>query len=256
MPTRAAALLPFLLALVWAPAARAADTLPPHKITYDLSLDGKPIGTRELTIRYLPREDGERRILEAYTEATVLGQALVCRSSGQSSPRGASFTSAIDQGGALSQVQGIELPDGGWRLIVEDGAGVKETTLAKTQVRLTSLDLLDPGRTALLAGGGELTLVLVETGTILTGTLDQGTAGTTKVAGKKVEVTRYTATGSGVGGGSAKFDVDASGLLVKSELSWLGGTVTAVAREVPAPRSYGTVETLDAISPGVIEDEL
>ncbi len=259
MPTRAAlaALLTVLLALlvmgVCAPTARAGEALPPHKITYDLSLDGKPIGTRQLTIRYLPREDGERRILEAYTELQVLGVPLVCRSSGQSSARGATFTSSVDQGGAVSQVQGIELPTGGWRVIVADASGVKESTLSKEQARLTSLDLLDPGRTVLLTGGGPLTLVLVETGDILTGTLDAGTVGTTKVAGQKVEVTRYTATGSG---GTARFDVDASGLLVKSELSWLGGTVTAVAREVPPPRSYGTIEALDVTIPAVIEDEL
>ena len=250
MPIRAV-LLSSLLAI--APAAWAGEAMPPHKITYDLALDGKPIGTRELTIRYLPREDGERHVIEAYTTATVLGQSLVCRSSGQSSARGATFTSSVDSGGQLSQVQGIELPGGGWRLIVEDGAGVKETTLQRSQARLTSLDLLDPGRTALLSGGGELTLVLVETGDILTGTLDAGTVGTTKLAGQKVQITRYTATGAG---GTAKFDIDESGLLVKSELRWLGGTVTAVAREVPPPRSYGTVETLDAITPTVLEDDL
>ncbi|MDP2314999.1 MAG: hypothetical protein Q8P41_19015 [Pseudomonadota bacterium] len=255
MPIRAAiaALLLVLLAFIGVPTARAGEPLPPHKITYDLSLDGKPIGTRELTIRYLPRGDGERRIIESYTDATVLGQPLVCRSSGQSSTRGATFTTSVDQGGAVSQVQGIELPGGGWRVTVADAAGVKETTLTKEQARLTSLDLLDPGRTVLLTGGGELTLVLVETGTVLTGTLDAGTVGTTKVAGQKVEVTRYTATGVG---GTARFDVDASGLLVKSELSWLGGTVTAVAREVPPPRSYGVVETIEALTPAVTEDPL
>lgn len=253
LATRLPFLLASLLALVGPSAAQAADALPPHTITYDLSLDGKPIGTRQLTIRYLPREDGERRILEAYTEATVLGQPLVCRSSGQSSARGATFTSSIDQGGAISQVQGIELPGGGWRLTVADGAGVKETTLGRAEARLTSLDLLDPGRTALLAGGGDLTLLLVETGTILTGKLDEGAVGTTKVAGKKVEVRRYTVSG---GGGTAKFDVDASGLLVKSELSWLGGIVTAVAREVPPPRSYGTIETLESMTPTILEADL
>lgn len=250
MPLQAA-LLTSLLAL--APAAWAGEALPPSTLTYDLALDGKPIGTRELTIRYLPREDGERRVLESYTQATVLGQPLVCRSSGQSSARGATFTSSIDQAGALSQVQGIELPGGGWRLIVEDGAGVRETTLGRAQARLTCLDLLDPGRTALLAGGGELTLVLVETGDILTGTLDAGAIGTTKLAGQKVTVTRYTATGAA---GTAKFDIDESGLLVKSELRWLGGTVTATARAVPPPRSYGVIDTIDTLSPGISEDSL
>ncbi|MFN7147060.1 MAG: hypothetical protein ACK4YP_25045, partial [Myxococcota bacterium] len=189
------ALLALSVALLGAPAARAGDAPPPQKIVYDLALDGQPIGTRELTIRYLPREDGERRVLEAYTVATVAGQKLVARSSGQSSARGATFTTSVDQGGALSQIQGIELPGGGWRVIVADAAGVKESTLGKAEARLTTLDLLDPGRTALLQGGGDLTLLLVETGDVLAGSLDAGTVGTTKVAGQKVQVTRYTATG-------------------------------------------------------------
>lgn len=249
------ALVAFVAALLWVPAARAADVPPPapppQKIVYDLALDGQPIGTRELTIRYLPREEGERRVLEAYTVATVAGQKLVCRSSGQSSPRGATFTTSVDQGGSLSQVQGIELPEGGWRVIVADGAGVKESTLGKTDARLTTLDVLDPGRTELLAGGGELRLLLVETGEILVGTLDAGQVGTTKVGGQKVEVTRYTATGTL---GLAKFDVDGNGILVKSELRWLGGTVSAVAREVPPPRSYGTLDI--PTGSGVEEDSL
>ncbi len=190
-------------------------------------------------------------MLEAYTVATVAGQKLVCRSSGQSSPRGATFTTSVDQGGSLSQVQGIELPEGGWRVIVADGAGVKESTLGKTDARLTTLDVLDPGRTELLAGGGELRLLLVETGEILVGTLDAGQVGTTKVGGQKVEVTRYTATGTL---GLAKFDVDGNGILVKSELRWLGGTVSAVAREVPPPRSYGTLDI--PTGSGVEEDSL
>lgn len=251
MPARVFAFFCLALAL-FAPSARA-EAPPPQRLTYELALDGQPIGTRTLTIRYLPREDGERRVLEAYTEVTVAGQKLVCRSSGQSSPRGATFTSSIDQSGSISQVQGIELPGGGWRVIVADGAGVRESALTASGARLTSLDLLDPGRTPLLGGGGDLALLLVETGEVLTGTLDEGATGTTKVAGQKVPVTRYTAQGAG---GTAKFDVDQNGILVKSEIRWLGGTVSAVAREVPPPRSYGTVETFEALSPGVTEDEL
>jgi hypothetical protein len=235
------------------PEARAAEAPPPQKIVYDLALDGQSIGTREVSIRYLDRDGDERRLLEATTEATVRGARLVGRSTGQSSARGATFNAVTDNAGARAQVQGVEQPGGGWRITILDPAGERETTYARGDVRLTSLDLLDPGRTPLLAGGGELTLLLVETGDLLTGTLDAGQTGVTKVGGEKVAVTRYTATGAL---GSARFDVDENGLLVRSELRWLGGTVSAVARTLPPPRSYGAVETIDSLTPGVIEDEL
>lgn len=248
------AFLPLVAALLGAPTARAeapAPAPPPQKIVYDLTLDGQPIGTRELTIRYLPREDGERRVLEAYTAATVAGQTIACRSSGQSSARGATFTTSLDQAGAISQVQGIELPGGGWRVIVADAAGVKESTLGKDDARLTTLDVLDPGRTPLLAGGGELKLLVVETGEVYAGTLDAGQVGTTKVGNTKVTVTRYTATGPL---GSATFDIDENGILVKSQMRWLGVTVAAAARAVPAPRSYGTIDL--GTPTGITEDTL
>jgi hypothetical protein len=241
------------LVLLLAPSARAEDAPPPQHIVYDLSIDGHAIGTRELTVRYLPREDGERRVIEAFTDVTVAGQHLVCRSSGQSSARGANFTSSVDTSGAITQVQGIALPGGGWRITQADAAGVHETTLDKEKVRLTSLDLLDPGRATLLAGGGAMGLVLVETGDVVSGTLDEGTAGTIKVGGQKIAVTRYTLTSPD---GAAKFDLGADGLLLKSELRWLGATVVAQAREVPPPRSYGTIETFDPGTTGVSEDPL
>ena len=137
--------LPLLLALASASAA-AADAPPLQKIVYELAMNGQKIGTRELSIRYLPREDGERRVIEAYTDVTVAGRKLVCRSSGQSTSHGANFVSSIDDGGAISQVQGMELPDGSWRVIYADGGGVKESTYTREQVRMSSLDLLDPGR--------------------------------------------------------------------------------------------------------------
>ncbi len=260
MPVRApiAALLFALFGRALVPSlASAADapptSPPPHKLTYDLAINGQPIGTRTVTIRYLPREDGERRVVEAYTDVTVAGQHLVCRSSGQSSARGANFTSSVSQNGAISEVQGIALPTGGWRVTVADSSGVRESTLSATEARLSSLDLLDPGRTALLAGGGDLALVLVETGEVLRGTLGAGQAGTTKIGGQKANVTRYTVVGAP---GTARFDIDENGLLLNSELLWLGGTVSAVVRSLPPPRSYGTIEAFGAPSTGVIEDSL
>jgi hypothetical protein len=249
------------LAALLAPAASAADgadaavppALPPQHITYDIALNGAAVGTRELTIRYLPREDGERRVLEAWSDVTIAGQHLACRTTGQSSARGATFTSAVEQQGNVAQVQGIALPGGGWRVTEADATGVHETTLGHAQVRLTSLDLLDPGRNGVLAGGGDILMLLVETGDVFTGAVDAGQPGTTKVAGQKVAVTRYSVQGKD---GLATFDIDADGILVKSELHMAVGIFTAVARAVPPPRSYGTVDLVDPLSTGVIEDQL
>lgn len=218
------------------------------RILYDLVMNGQKVGTRELTVTTLPRG---RRVVEAYTELTVAGTAIACRTTGYSGPQGATFTTSLDQGGSISQVQGAELPGGGWRVITAAGSETTERTLTWDQARFSSLDLMDPERSRALAVPGAAGLVLVESGLVLTGTLSEPAAGTQKIAGQKVSVQRYVLASPL---GEARFDVNADGLLVRSELQWLGGTVIATATAVPPPRSYGEVEKISETT-GTIDEE-
>lgn len=225
----------FLLSL-----ALAADT----QLVYDLTVAGQRVGTREVTVRFYPRASGERRVVESYTKVALVNTELEARSSGQSGPRGATFSTSAATNGATTQVQGVEQPGGDWRVFWADGTVVNEQSVAANPTVLTTLDLLDPGRTALLRQSGKAALLFAETGDVLSGSLGAGSQTTATVGGASVAVTRFPFS---TAGGRGYFDVDADGWLVGSEVQWLGVTLAATLRAVPPPRSYGSVDTLDAL---------
>jgi hypothetical protein len=224
-----------------------------QRLMYDLFLDKADVGDRELTIRYLSREDGERRVLSVVTKAETPLGSVSCRQSAQSSPRGANFTTSMQLGAEVSQVQGIQLPTGGWQLVVADAAGVAESTLRAGQARITTLDLYDPGRTVLLTQPGPVGILIAETGRILDGELKAGEPVSIKIGGKATAVTKYVLEGAG---GKGQFYVDDNGVLLRSDLDFFGGTMSTVARAVPEARNFGTIDVVDSPGAGVQEAEL
>lgn len=238
-----------LLLLLSLAAARAEETT----MTYDLFLAGKDVGDRTVTVRYLPRDDGERRVLSVVTTVDTPAGSAKCRQSGQSSPRGANFTTSLQVGDVVTEVQGIEAPSGAWQLVVADAAGVHDATLKASQVHLTSMDLFDPGRTRLLVDAGKVGLLLAETGALVEGELSAGEPTTVKVAGKPLAGTRYTLTSAE---GAAEFVVDADGVLLRSKLTFLGGTFETVARTAPTPRNFGTIDVVESPGAGTLEADL
>lgn len=239
-------MLLFLLSI--APASAEETTL-----TYDLFLAGKDVGDREVTVRYIPRDDGERRVLSVVTRVDTPAGTAKCRQSGQSSPRGANFTTSLQVGDARSEVQGIEAPSGAWQLVVADATGVHDATLAPARVQLTTLDLFDPGRTRLLVDAGKIGLLLAETGALVEGELAAGTPTTVKIGGKALPGTRYALR---TAEGEAEFVVDAEGVLLRSTLTFLGGTFETVARTAPTPRSFGTIDVVESPGAGTLEADL
>lgn len=222
-------------------------------LVYDLTIDGQKAGTRTVDIRFLPREDGERRVLNVYTELSVAGVAVRCRESASSSPRGANFSASTEIAGVISQVQGIEVPGGGWRLTRAEGDGVHESNLTSLQARLTTLDLLDPGRTALLQTPGAMGIIVAETGDLLAGTVADGAPVAVKIANQNVPATRFSVQGAD---GLARFDIDGNGVLLRSEIRTFGATIVATVHSVPPVRSYGTIQTIEAMGAGVSEEGL
>ncbi len=222
-------------------------------LVYDLSIDGQKAGTRTVDIRFLPREDGERRVLNVYTELLVAGVSVRCRESASSSPRGANFSASTEIAGVVSQIQGIEVPGGGWRLTRAQGDGVHESNLTAGQARLTTLDLLDPGRTSLLQVPGVAGIIVAETGDVLTGTVAEGVPVAVRIGNQNVPATRFSVSSPD---GLARFDIDGNGVLLRSEVRTFGATIVATVHAVPPPRSYGAVETIDAMGAGVREEGL
>lgn len=240
-----------LCAALAAPALAAPAAPEPQRVVYDLTVDGAPVGTREVVLTYLPRAAGERHVLDAHTVLDVAGVHLESRVSGLSTPSGAQFSATTERGGVRAAVSGQELATGGWR--VTQASGGKEAEHAEAAVRISTLDLMDPGRVGALDAPGAFGVVIAETGDVLTGTLGAGEAGTVTVHGRKVLVTRYALTGDH---GSARFFVTDDGVLVRSELTWLGSTVQAALRDLPAARDFGPVETIDGLGAGVKEGDL
>ena len=174
-------------------------------LVYDLSVNGERVGTREVTVRYYARDTGERRVVEAVTHVALLNKSLDARTVGQSNPRGATFSTAASINGDTLHVQGVQLPEGGWRLELADGKTVNEQLVRGATV-FTSVDLVDPGRTSTLAGTGSGSMVLAETGDVISGTLGAGVAATVNVGSQRIAVTRYRFVIDG--GSQARFDVD------------------------------------------------
>lgn len=225
--------------LWWSLALAAEQTL-----VYDLSVGGQPVGQRTVTVHYVARPGGERRVVETHTTATLAGRALEARATGMSNPRGATFTTSLSLDGKVESIQGVEQPDGRWKLTITDGKDLRRSELPDPGVILTTIDIVDPGRSRRLDASGGATLVFVETGDVLHGQLGPGQPATVPVGAAQVSTTRYTLE---TDLGRARFDLDENGLLVRSEASWLGVGVVATLRELPPAATWGEVETIEAL---------
>lgn len=220
-----------------------------QKLTYDLTVDGKHVGQRELTVRTIPSSSGEVRILESFTELTVsvAGQSYQLKNRATLKAGGTpGFTSNIEENGKLREVQGRMLPDRRWLVTVTEAGQVKTWTLRASEITLSSLDLLDPVRHALLLNGASANLLVAETGGISAGAVEDLGEGALTVGGVEVMVRRAAFTPDT---GRMELSWSSDGLLLAYETRVLGKAVKAVVTEVPAPLTFGTVET-DALQVG------
>jgi hypothetical protein len=230
-------------------AALAADQV----LVYDLSVNGQAVGTRTVSITYLARESSERRIVEAYSELKLGSNSWKVRSTSTSTSRSASFTASIDANGALSMVQGLELEGGGWSVRYSDNKGTREYTVPRASGRISSMDLYDPGRAGFLDAPGAFGLLLVETGDSVVGTLKEGIAGEVLLDGHPIPVQKYVLAGEG---GLASFELDENGILVRSEVRWMGMQVQSQLQDPPPLRNVGEIQSFEGIGPLIQSEEL
>jgi hypothetical protein len=208
---------------------------------YDVQIGGAPAGSVEVAWTWLPA--GDRRVVTQHTRATLLGKPLETRCTASLSRRGTSTTCAATHGHDAWEVQARGREGLPWDVRLRERSG--EATSAP-KADFTTLDLYDAARAPALLASGEtgrtVTVLVAETGEVITGTLQPPVAAETRVGGKVQTTTRHEVRAA-LGGLSVDLDLD--GVLLRAELRTRLGSMTYTARTAPPARAWGTLEGLD-----------
>ena len=232
----------------------------PRTVAFDLVMNGEVVGSREVSLRYLPPEEGLRehevRITQTWTEinTTVAGWDLAIRNraTAHASDHRSSFTSSLSVNGELSEVQGRSIEDDRWSVSEVRSGKVFTRELRRTEVDLSTMDLLDPIRSQRIVDRSEVKLLSAETGTVLVGVLEDLGEAELTLGERTVSVHRW---GIDTNEGRMELAWDAEGLLVESSMVIRGQTVQTRLRSLPPPREYGAFE-VSMKTPTIDEEEL
>jgi hypothetical protein len=246
-----------LLAALCAGPALAEE---PRTVTFDLLMNGQVVGSREVTLRYIPPEEGlstsEVRITQTWTEidTSIAGWALSVRNrtTSHASSQRSSFTSSISVNGDLSEIQGRTIENGRWKVSEIRSGKANNRELRRSEVDLSTMDLLDPVRSQILTQLTSVNLLSAETGEVLTGVLDDLGEDDLTVGGRTVAVHRW---GLDTSQGRLELAWDAEGLLLESSMVIRGQTIATRLKQLPPPREYGAFQ-LSMDGPDIREEEL
>ena len=221
-----------MLWIAFAAAAFAADL--EQKLTWDVQLDGKPIGYRTLTAKWYFQEDGtERRVLQVWTEldASILGLEYQFRErlTANIGNDVAAFHAVSDLSGDITEVQARK-SGGEWILSSGyDGSSATKEWPASA-IDLSTADLIDPGSRFPLSHYDVVRVLSAETGDIWQGPVNPLGTSTISVAGDPVPVTGYEWSPED---GEARFWYSADGYLVRYEITVLGKELVGTLTEPP-----------------------
>ncbi|MBX2801669.1 MAG: hypothetical protein KTR31_28585 [Myxococcales bacterium] len=158
--------------------ATAAIAAPESTFSWQLSVDGQPVGTRHVRIHTEGPGTSPMRFVEAFTTWETLGtkrsveppsyQHRLTASGPVGEPASFHSTQRID--GRASEVQARYTPMG-WRVTGTGLPGPDERILRGDRVDLTTVDLLDPHALARLQDFDQLRLLDATTGAVTTFTV-------------------------------------------------------------------------------------
>lgn len=251
-----------LLALAPVLLSAAAHAGGEQVLTYDLVLGGKRVGTRELTIRHFPPEEGisgASRMISSWTDLTaqVAGQTVTFqgRATIRATDARLSYSSVFDQNGDRVSVQGRQTPDGGWALTRVDAKGSQDIDYRRSEASISTFHLLDPSLRNAASEATRATVLIAETGTMASGPSRLERESEVKVGGQVVPVSRWTWDPPG-----GRMDVawSTDGVPVQYSLQFLGQRLVATLTELPESDWGGVqVQTFQVSSGGsVLEEEL
>ena len=224
----------------------------PHHLTWDVSVQGQPLGQRKTTIKYAEGDLGMRRIIESWTELD--GQAGPIRvryrqrlTAHAASREPASFQSVIDENSSLREVQGRWTPSG-WMVTVTGDGRSRTVEMPLDRIDLSTADLVDPATSLTLAHYDTVRILSAETGEVLSGPVTELGISELTIAGAAVQVTGYAWDNPQ---GRSTFYYSPDGFLVRYETQLLGIPMVAVLN---APPPGGVDDFAVPVAPTAVEE--
>ena len=223
-----------VLALVTGLVSEAAAADLQHSLAWDLSVSGSPVGTRKLTIKYVPGDNGTRRILESFTD--IDGQVGPIRARfrqrmtahvGPHEP--ASFHSVVEENGRLMEIQGRWTPSA-WMVTTTADRRSRSVDMPLNRVDLSSADLMDPYTQFGLDKLPEARVLSAESGDVMQGPVASLGVDEIQIDGVPVQVSGYQWTSPQ---GTQSFWYSPDGFLVKYQTQLLGVTLDALLQDPP-----------------------
>jgi len=212
--------------------ARAADLQ--HTLVWDLSVSGAPVGSRKLTIKYVPDDKGTRRILEAFTD--IDGQVGPIRARfrqrmtahvGPHEP--ASFHSVVEENGRLMEIQGRWTPSA-WMVTTTADRRSRSVDMPLNRVDLSTADLMDPYTQFGFDKLAEARVLSAESGDVMQGPVKKLGVEELEINGVAVQVAGYEWASPQ---GTQSFWYSTDGFLVKYQTQLLGVTLDAQLNSPP-----------------------
>ncbi len=230
-----------------------------QELRYTLLVDGKPVGSREVSIRYLPPDElggEETRILNSFMvlDGRKIGVPveLKVRASAHFGGGTEGFVATVSRNAKTWQVQADQAPDGSWEVRKREGKELSHWSLRRSEVDLSSLGFMDPDRSELLEGKSSARVLMAETGQVWSGAwtakgeTELSIGGTTH----RADVHLWSPDE-----GAMKLTRAEDGLLLRYATVVLGREVVAELQEVPPPRSFGTIDVDMQIGAGGLGEE-
>ena len=206
----------------------------PHQLTWDVSIQGQPLGKRTATIKYAEGDLGTHRIIESWTELD--GQVGPIRvryrqrlTAHAASREPASFQSVIDENGSAREVQGRWTPSG-WIVSVSGDGQSRTVEMPLDRINLSTADLVDPSTTLSLAHFESVRILSTETGQVAAGPVTELGISELTIGGQPVQVTGYQWDNPQ---GKDSFYYSPDGFLVRYETQLLGVPMVAMLSAPP-----------------------
>tara|TARA_B110000037_G_scaffold207840_1_gene255247 strand:- start:1744 stop:2529 length:786 start_codon:yes stop_codon:yes gene_type:complete len=209
-----------------------------EELHYELTFQGQQVGERVVSVRWLFTDDRDNRIITSWTDFSISvplqSFSFQERMSGLGGMEPMGFTSSLSENGRLSQIQMVS-SSLGWNVNhARDGVGWT-TPLPESAIDATSMTLVDPGAAGFLDGHQTLRVLSAESGTVISGTLENLGEQTIAIDGTVITSQSWVWH---AGDGDVHLYYGEHGHLLKYTVDVYGQTLDATLLRAPSARSY------------------